>query len=227
MLNIHRTRYASLALTLIGAGACRAQVRQHEDRSPARQARHELQEAIARRMTPALGSIDTAAVRMRQDTSRVIGHLRYIWASYRPQSTADVHLFAVAAVVGDNVKILRSPQDWSDVVGDWRPTSTRDAIGACKEIVVTVGPGRDPVQQPILYEPPYRPQGAAIVDPKALAKWGTAPSAARQKGTWESRVTVLEAGRAAKYECHFSQNGSVSLRLIAVLPGTGQFPTGP
>jgi hypothetical protein len=178
-------------------------------------------------MRPALGSIDTAAVRMRLDTSRVIGHLRYMWASYRPQNTADVHLFAVAAVIEDNVKILRSPQDWSDVVGDWRPTSTAEAIGACKEIVATVGPGRDPMQQPILYEPPYRLQGATIVDAKALAKWGTAPSAVRRQDSWESRVTVLEAGRAAKYECHFPQNGSVSLRLVAALPGTGQFPKGP
>ena len=166
---------------------------------------------------------ETDSMEFVERPSRAIAGLRYVRGSYRPPDTFDATVTAVAGETGESAGLLRSPQDWSDLVGSigWFPKGEAEAIEACSELVTFAGPRQARTIPPLVYrdstvlsgapsrEVPLAPELAGQIRARAKPPKVTAGS-----GDWTVALWMIEVGRSTEYRCSFArQSGKLSVTL--------------
>lgn len=78
--------------------------------------------------------------------SDAVPDLWYYIASYAPPQTYDVFFFAAAVRRGEKANLLHGVADWLEAVGEWRPSSPDEALGACTEAAMADSDPASPIR---------------------------------------------------------------------------------
>jgi hypothetical protein len=154
--------------------------------------------------------------------SRVVPGLMFLGAR-EPGRNATA--YAVVGVRGAMSRVLHEPADLAWIVGDWRPSTSRDAIGLCAETIALASDARDAVSAPFAWGIGSDSIPAAVTGRDAIADVVTPPVARRASGdAWRVGLWSIEAGRTRLYDCRLGAGADrlgIGLSVVDSLPGAG------
>ena len=181
----------------------------------------------------ALGAAVSDSMKISTDTSRAVPGLTYHWGTYTPPNTADATVWAVAGQWEEQSLLLQSPSDWEALASlvSWAPTTSKQVIEACGEVIQTTGPRRALYPRPVIYrdsatlsrvltdELPLLPESRDTI-------WSVArsPNASNSGSNWQASLWVLERGQTTLYHCEFFRRENrlrMSLRAVDSIPRVG------
>jgi hypothetical protein len=151
-------------------------------------------------------SFDLSRVVVRADTSTVLPGVVYYWAGMPNPHIYDSFLGNMAAALDGHATILGTFADWRQLAArtGWTPSSPGDVLGACREVLATVGPRADPTDSPlILWDtlsstevlPPF------VVD-SILHRNLPLPTVHRDSADgWVAEFWAVEIGQLTRYRC--------------------------
>ena len=158
--------------------------------------------------------------------SRVVPGLMFLGAR---EPSRNATAYAVVGVRGAMSRVLHEPADLAWIVGDWRPATSRDAIGLCAETIALASDARDGVSAPFAWGVGSDSIPAAVTGRAAIAEAVTPPVARRANGdAWRVGLWSIEAGRTRLYDCRLGAGADrlgIGLSVVDSLPGAG-FVTG-
>jgi hypothetical protein len=170
--------------------------------------------------------------------SSAIPELRYIVGWY-PDIESPERVFSVVAYradqalpllrrfgIGVDYQVLSTPDDWVTVSAGWRPSSPKEAVGACSEVIRLVGPRADP--EDLIFEASLLAGGPNASRATARLISLGRPELSSDRSTWSGReewdqrigeilreplaeqtpdgwrveLWVVEFSRATRYSCH-------------------------
>ena len=155
-----------------------------------------IQESLSDSVRSQLATNWRDSIRVRAESSAVIPGLVYHWGTYRPPRSHDLIYSALAAATGEKTAELQSPSDWVEAVKRTGVliANERQAIGACAELIRTVGPGRWLRQPPVVYldsSSLHEPTVTLGIDRGAVVSSATSPRVQRAKDGWQVRIWAL------------------------------------
>lgn len=162
--------------------------------------------------------LDTSRIQWWNDESSVVPNLSYHWAWYHAPEISHGLVSAVVAVRTNNLRPVRTTDDWSRVAQGWFPENADQAREACAEVARVVGQKQNlgrlaiPLGQAgpeIAAMPPQLRQ--RVLSAQADSPIVESPSATNR--SWKVTQWMFETGQTTRYRCTFGESGIGSTRL--------------
>ena len=171
---------------------------------------------------------DPSRIAFDSTPSRAVPGLMFLEAREPSRLGTGKPAYAVVGVRGAMSRVLHEPADLAWIVGAWRPTTSKDAIGLCAETITLSSDERSPVTAPVVWGATGDSLAAGLIGRDAIADVVTPPVARRATGdAWRVSLWSIETGRTRLYECRVGSGADrlgIGLTVVDSLPGAGLAP---
>jgi hypothetical protein len=161
----------------------------------------------------------TGPVPMITERSATLPELAFHWGVYSPPGSADVSSQALVVVFRDRIRIVRHPQDASEVI---RPVRIGPDAGLdlCAELATKTMRRRGPRQHSYVFRSDTTLARVGVRDAAAVLRHATGPEISVTSTGWTSRFWMVEPEDLVRYSCTLRE-GDISLSPIRRVEGIG------
>jgi hypothetical protein len=173
----------------------------------------------------AWASPDSADIHTWVVRSAVVSNLSYVWGEYYPPRTMHVGFREVVGVRDAVIVAIHHPDDWVSATGGFVPTTPREAVASCAELVSVTSRWRNPAMPPRPYISPASLDSLrfATTSPASMRDSLSIPSVETlSDGSWSTLLWMIESRNINRYRCEISSTRTTTT-IVDSLPGYGYY----